>query len=197
MDEETLFRILFIVIYIVFAGVRIPYRVKSAGSEPEKRVRNKKWIEILMTVGILGYFATLILWVLFIPIPLIPQMMLPLWIRWTGIIFAVVMVPYLLWIHRTLGKQYAAELAIQSGHSVISAGPYHRVRHPMYTVFIVFSVALAFTTSDLLVLFFAFLLSIPFPWVARQEEQMLIEQFGDEYIQYMERTGRFFPKLRR
>jgi len=197
MDDETLFRILFIVIYIVFAGIRIPYRAKSAGREPEKKVRNSKWVELLMTIGILGYFTTLILWVLFIPIPLVPQILLPFWVRWTGIILAVVMVPYLLWIHRTLGKQYAAELAIQSGHSVISVGPYSRVRHPMYTVFIVFSIALAFTTSDLLIIFFAFLLSIPFPWVARQEEQMLIEQFGDEYLQYMERTGRFFPKLRR
>ncbi|MHA1882576.1 MAG: isoprenylcysteine carboxylmethyltransferase family protein, partial [Candidatus Thorarchaeota archaeon] len=190
------FRILFIAIFIVFAVVRIPYRIKSAGSKPETRVRNKKWVELLMSVGILGYFATLVLYLLFIPVPLIPQLILPSWIRWVGIALALITVPYLLWIHRTLGKQYAAELAIQSGHSVISIGPYHRVRHPMYTVFIVFSIALAFTTSDLLVLFFALLLSIPFPWVARQEEQMLIEQFGDEYIQYMERTGRFFPKLR-
>ncbi|MHA1638373.1 MAG: hypothetical protein ACTSUB_10210, partial [Candidatus Thorarchaeota archaeon] len=68
MDEETLFRILFIAIFIVFAVVRIPYRIKSAGSKPETRVRNKKWVELSMSVGILGYFATLVLYLLFIPV---------------------------------------------------------------------------------------------------------------------------------
>ena len=28
------------------------------------------------------------------------------------------------------------------------------------------------------------------------EERMLIEQFGDEYRAYMQRTGRLFPRLR-
>jgi protein-S-isoprenylcysteine O-methyltransferase Ste14 len=27
------------------------------------------------------------------------------------------------------------------------------------------------------------------------EEQMMIEQFGDEYINYMQKTGRFFPRF--
>jgi protein-S-isoprenylcysteine O-methyltransferase Ste14 len=29
-----------------------------------------------------------------------------------------------------------------------------------------------------------------------KEEEMLIEKFGDEYREYMKRTGRFLPKLR-
>jgi len=31
----------------------------------------------------------------------------------------------------------------------------------------------------------------------RVEEEMMIEQFGDQYRDYMKQTGRFFPKLRR
>jgi protein-S-isoprenylcysteine O-methyltransferase Ste14 len=29
-----------------------------------------------------------------------------------------------------------------------------------------------------------------------KEEQMLIERFGDQYREYMARTGRFFPRVR-
>jgi len=29
------------------------------------------------------------------------------------------------------------------------------------------------------------------------EEQMMIDRFGDEYREYMERTGRLFPKFSR
>jgi protein-S-isoprenylcysteine O-methyltransferase Ste14 len=33
-------------------------------------------------------------------------------------------------------------------------------------------------------------------WRARFEEANLIARFGDEYRAYMQRTGRFLPKLR-
>lgn len=32
-------------------------------------------------------------------------------------------------------------------------------------------------------------------WRVPKEEQMMVEAFGDEYKAYMQRTGRFFPKI--
>jgi protein-S-isoprenylcysteine O-methyltransferase Ste14 len=37
---------------------------------------------------------------------------------------------------------------------------------------------------------------LPFPWIAGEEEQVLLETFGEEYREYMRRTGRFFPRIR-
>ncbi|GAH99311.1 unnamed protein product [marine sediment metagenome] len=34
-----------------------------------------------------------------------------------------------------------------------------------------------------------------FVWIGK-EEKMLLEQFGDEYRTYMERTGRLLPRFR-
>jgi len=100
------------------------------------------------------------------------------------------------WIHRELGRQYSAELAIQKEHALVTTGPYARTRHPMYTVLNMFSLSMALTTSNLFVLIFAALVVVPFPWIARAEEEMLIETFGEDYREYMERTGRFFPRIR-
>jgi protein-S-isoprenylcysteine O-methyltransferase Ste14 len=66
----------------------------------------------------------------------------------------------------------------------------------MYTIFIVFSIAMALLTLNLLIVLFSILISISFPSVARQEELMLIDTFGDDYRAYMKRTGRFLPRLR-
>jgi len=65
----------------------------------------------------------------------------------------------------------------------------------MYTVLNFFSVGLALLTGNLLVVAFSLMLAFSFPWVAKKEEQMMIETFGDEYLEYMTRTGRFFPKI--
>jgi protein-S-isoprenylcysteine O-methyltransferase Ste14 len=86
-------------------------------------------------------------------------------------------------------------LQIKNGHQLIRTGPYARIRHPMYTVLNFFSVGLALLTGNLLVVTFSLMLAFSFPWVAKKEEQMMIETFGDEYLEYMTRTGRFFPKI--
>jgi len=31
----------------------------------------------------------------------------------------------------------------------------------------------------------------------RKEEQMMLQEFGDEYRDYMKRSGRFFPRISR
>jgi len=150
---------------------------------------------ILLMIAILGYLISVIMWVFALPWITWFQLPMPSWIRWLGVAGGVCSLPIFTWIHRTLGRQYAAELAIQKDHALVTVGPYSRTRHPMYTMFNVFSVSLALMSANILLLFFALLVAAPFPWIARMEEQMLLDQFGEHYREYMDRTGRFFPRL--
>ncbi len=74
-------------------------------------------------------------------------------------------------------------------------GPYHWVRHPMYTSFILLWVGFLFISTNW---FIGFTGILGFAWaiVVRtpKEEQMMIERFGEEYIVYMKRTGRYLPR---
>jgi protein-S-isoprenylcysteine O-methyltransferase Ste14 len=196
MDEELLFRLLFIAIYVVFFGVRIRYRVESVRRTPEKRHQAGDKAYGLLIVAVLGYIVSIVLYMLAIPWISWLQIVVPSWLRWLGVVGAISSVLLVAWIHRTLGRQYSAELAIQKDHALVTSGPYGRIRHPMYTGLNMFSFSLALTTSNLLVLFFAVLVIVPFPWIARNEEKMLLETFGEEYREYMRRTGRFFPRIR-
>jgi len=195
MDEETLLRLLIIGIYAVFAAVRIKYRIPAA-----KRERNKyepsRFALGMLSVGIVAYFVTLILYILYIPIILTFTILFPSIIRWIGVLVAAIFVPILYWTHSTLDKQFSADLSIKKDHDLIEVGPYRKVRHPMYTVFIVFTIAIALITSNLLCVVFSLIISISFPSIAKSEELMLIDAFGDKYRSYMTRTGRFFPPLR-
>lgn len=192
-----MFRLVFISLYGIFALIRVYFRSQTLGRESEEDRSLLDAPTIFLSIMILGYFATIFIY-----------MLLPDWIfwahfettiliRWSGLVLGSMSIGLLGWTHRTLGRQYAAKLEIQQEHKLIKSGPYARVRHPMYTIFSLFSLTVALISSNWLMLIFAILIALPFHWISKTEEQMLIDQFGDEYINYMSRTGRFLPQIRR
>ncbi|MHA1137111.1 MAG: isoprenylcysteine carboxylmethyltransferase family protein [Candidatus Thorarchaeota archaeon] len=195
MDEELLFRLLLLGLFSIFAVIRIRYRIPAAGRERNKYEPSRLALGVL-SFGIIVYFISLILYVLYVPIILWFSLPLPSIVRWLGVIVAALFIPILYWIHSTLDKQYSADLSIKKEHNLIEVGPYRKVRHPMYTVFIVFTISIAIITTNLLCIICSILISCSFPSIAKSEELMLIDAFGDEYRSYMNRTGRFFPPLK-
>ncbi len=199
MADDIFYRLLFIGLYALFFSVRGYYRfVKPRQEEPEEEesnVQRKLGLGgILIIIGILGSFASYFLYLIgFSLMDLFQYDLYPVALRWVGVALVVIIVPLLAWIHRTLDRQYSAQLEIKSEHKLITEGPYARVRHPMYTVLSFFSLGEALVTANTLIIVFAVLLFVAFPLVAKQEEQMLIDTFGEEYLEYMKRTRRFFP----
>ena len=197
MEEELMFRIIFILTYSIFGAVRVFYRSQNLGRESEKDESLKDAPTIVLSVAILGYFVCMFFYILLPQWIIWAHLNLPIFVRWSGVVLSAIGIGLLIWIHHTLGKQYSPKLAIQKEHKLISSGPYNRVRHPMYTVFILFSIAVALIASNLLLLIFAILIAVPFHWISKKEERLLIDQFGEEYLNYMKRTGRFLPPIRR
>ncbi|MFW9834409.1 MAG: isoprenylcysteine carboxylmethyltransferase family protein [Candidatus Thorarchaeota archaeon] len=197
MEEELLFRIIFVLTYSVFGAVRIYYRSQNLGRESEREESSMDTPAAFLSVAIIAFFATMFVYILLPSWIFWAHIEMHIIIRWTGLALAVFSIGLLFWTHRTLGYQYSAKLEIQKAHKLIEAGPYRHVRHPMYTVFILFSIAVSLIASNFLMLFLSIMIAIPFHWISRREERMLIEQFGEEYQKYMNRTGRFLPPVRR
>ena len=201
MADEAFYRILLVVLFALFVSVRGYYRfVKPKHTEPETVEERKTFgkAEAVISFAILGYFGSLILYMLNVVWFTWTQILnYPDFVRWFGVILALANIPLLAWIHRTLDRQYSACLQIKESHSLITDGPYSRVRHPMYTVLNGFSFGVSLLTANFLIIGFAVLLIVSFPFVVRKEEQMMLDTFDGEYEEYMKQTSRFFPKLRR
>jgi protein-S-isoprenylcysteine O-methyltransferase Ste14 len=202
MTEELLFQILFFFIFGIFGTIRIYYRSKVARKESQNKTETTRkqsigWAGVILSIAIIGMFASLVvyfllpLWSLWFHLPF------PSLIRWVGVILGISSLPLIIWIHRTLGRYYAAELRLIDEHAIITTGPYSRVRHPMYTVFILITLSILLVIANLFVTIFALLIIIMLYPISKREEQMLITQFGDQYHDYMQRTGRFLPPFRR
>jgi protein-S-isoprenylcysteine O-methyltransferase Ste14 len=118
----------------------------------------------------------------------------PGWLRWLGFALGLAGLGLLAWTQAALGKEWSPQLQLRQEHHPVTTGPYARVRHPLYTAGMGWMGGLALLTANWV--FIALVVVVIAGLVVRvpKEEQMMIEQFGDEYRAYMGRTGRFFPK---
>jgi protein-S-isoprenylcysteine O-methyltransferase Ste14 len=96
---------------------------------------------------------------------------------------------------RTLGKYFSGDLRVLEDHEIVKDGMYRYVRHPLYLGFICLLLAVPLIFFHSLFGFVVMLvLVVPiFLNRIRNEETMLIKQFGDAYTEYMRTTKRLFP----
>jgi protein-S-isoprenylcysteine O-methyltransferase Ste14 len=119
---------------------------------------------------------------------------LPFWLRWFGLFIGLAALVIFFWVLQSLGQNFSTTLTIKKDQTLVIQGPYQWVRHPMYTSFVLLWVSYFLVSAN----WYIGLTGIAgFVWaiVVRtpKEEQMMIEQFGDEYITYMKHTGRYLP----
>jgi protein-S-isoprenylcysteine O-methyltransferase Ste14 len=98
--------------------------------------------------------------------------------------------------HSDLGRNWSVTLEIRDRHQLVTGGIYGLVRHPMYLSLLVYS------SGQMLVLpnwivgpAYAVAMALVFALRLRPEEQMMLEEFGNEYRAYMRRTKRLIPGI--
>lgn len=79
-------------------------------------------------------------------------------------------------------------------HQLVTTGCYGRVRHPLYSLALLFIVFNPIMTLKWLI--FTIYSSIYFIAGAQIEERRLIAEFGEDYRHYQEQVPMFLPKMR-
>lgn len=145
-------------------------------------------IAFFLLIGWLGLYAVNPIWIqnLFFP--------LPAWLRWMGFGLGLAGLGAWTWSQVALGSAWSAQLQLREAHHLVTSGPYARIRHPLYTAMWFWSAGLALVTACWVFVALALLVIVGLWLRVPREEQMLVERFGDEYREYMSRTGRFIPK---
>ena len=88
-----------------------------------------------------------------------------------------------------------APSGILEDHKLIRKGPFGVVRHPLYVSYLLITVGLAGVLHIGWILIPALCIAFGIYSTAKAEEEVLIEQFGEEYIRYQQEVGMFLPKV--
>ncbi len=198
--NESLLKLMQFGFILLFFVVRAVHhrRAENEGGKIEYREKNFTAMRLFRQVGslvMLGALAAYFVapqWVAWASFPL------PTWGRWAGILLGYLSLPLLWWIERTLGLNFNVTLHLRDGHTLVTSGPYRWVRHPMYTALFLFTLAWLLASANWLVGLPGLVgLSVIVLNRIKAEEAVMLERFGEQYHAYMQRTGRFLPRLSR
>jgi protein-S-isoprenylcysteine O-methyltransferase Ste14 len=195
--NEIIFRILAAAILITSMGISGYSRSKADRSTGE-RLSRKADGNLMMTIIRIG---GLVLWLSPFMYLLNPAWMdwsklnLPEIVRWLGVGAGTICIGLLYWLFSSIGSGITPVSATRKEHKLVTSGIYRWVRHPLYTVGAFLFVSFGLMADNWFIILLGALAFTVMAIRTPKEEANLIEKFGDEYREYMERTGRFLPKL--
>ncbi len=132
--------------------------------------------------------------------PLGPIVPMPSWMEWVVAGLQIVIGGSSVWLSaaavRTLGKQWTYVARTIEGHELITQGPYHLVRNPIYLAMFGMLVAFGLSLTIWPVLLVAIVIFLIGTVVRiRSEEKLLRATFGAQFEDYERRVPAFLPGL--
>ncbi len=204
MNENNTFKLFFLILFILVLVVRVYFSLKqrsvgqSSWSVDEDAVKREgRWSLLLRPMAFLFMLALFALYFIEPSGSEWLHVSLPWQLRLLGVFLSFGGILMLVLTHRALSIHWSTTLQFKEGHSLITTGPYSLIRHPMYTSLSIIFIGLAIVSSFWPLWILVLLMTIFFFRIVRIEEDMMIDEFGDEYVSYIERTGRYLPRLRR
>lgn len=198
MHPETPFPIALVVVILLTMSVTVYHRFQ-AGRSSEKVSRKEEGYIFAIVLRLSG-FALCIATLAYLIFPTSVQwasIPLPTWVRWIGVIAGIGCSWLIYWTLSSLGNNLTDTVAIRSGATLVTHGPYRWVRHPYYVAAALLMASVTVLTANWLVGLTSLIVLVLLAVRTPKEEKMLIERFGDDYRGYMDRTGRFLPQFRR
>ena len=196
MEYEQTFRFILILGFAAIVPIGAYHRVKSQATG-EKLDRRQEGIFILVTLRPIGLASMLGLVTYMINPALMAwsSVALPSWLRWAGVVLGIPGGLLLVVTFRTLGTNLTDTVVTRAEHTLVTRGPYRWVRHPFYLATALAVVANSLVTANWFLALTGGILFGLLVLRTRTEEEKLIERFGEDYNEYMKRTGRFLPRL--
>ena len=193
MDTLTL-KIIFLVCFILTGIIRKPYQKKIKENTIIDNRKTPLENSLLASV-LLGMFVLPLIYI-FTPLFNFANYSLPVWAHVLGIVtFALSL--YLFWrSHHDLGTNWSPTLQVREDHILVTNGIYQSIRHPMYTSIWLWAIAQALLLTNWIAGFSGIVAfgTLYFLRVGN-EENMMVEQFGEQYQTYRQKTKRLVPFL--
>jgi protein-S-isoprenylcysteine O-methyltransferase Ste14 len=115
--------------------------------------------------------------------------------RWLAAIVAVLCFVATVRCWARMGRDWRMAVAVGEKTNLITDGPFSRIRHPIYAFQILLMICTVVVVPTLPMVVVAVTHFTLMNVKARNEERYLLQTQPEDYSRYVQRTGRFFPRL--
>ena len=198
MSDELLFRLALLILLVSFVlhrGYTSRKNSPSANSIVKKRDESGIANRITTLLSLIALVSSAIY--IFIPSWISwATLSMPNWLRWIGIPIAVLGFLLIESAQRALGSNWSDTPVLTKEQTLSIDGPYKKMRHPIYTAFVlILSAPLLLSANWLPGLSWILSTLLDVNSRAAYEEGILLERFGEEYKNYLKSSGRFLPRI--
>jgi protein-S-isoprenylcysteine O-methyltransferase Ste14 len=196
VNHDSALRAVLIVVMFVLLPIGVYHRFTSQSSG-EQLDRRQEGVFILATLRPLGaaFWFGMFVWMINPAWMAWSSVSLPIGLRWAGVGLLLMGAVLLVWTFRSLGKNLTDTVVTRERHTLVVHGPYHWIRHPLYTSAVLLVAALSLIAANWFFFTSGAALLCILILRTRTEEENLVKRFGDGYRTYMARTGRFVPRI--
>lgn len=197
MDIELIFRFIFLIVLVLAFSTSAYFRkrARDSGETIKRRAEGGIVLALRLTLA-LPLLLSLILYIVYPQALDWARMQLPLWLRSLAALIAILCVPLIFWVFRSIGNNISETVLTKSDHELVTQGPYRWVRHPLYASALLVLFSLSLVASNWFLLGYAVIALLAFRFlVIPAEEERLIDAFGEAYQEYQQHTGALMPKL--
>lgn len=117
-----------------------------------------------------------------------------LWLAGVGLVLFALGLGFAIWARMHIGRNWGTPMTQKDEPELVTSGPYHLVRHPIYSGILVAGVGTAVALSWLWLIAVA-LAGVYFVYSAKVEEHYLTERFPDAYPVYKRSTKMLVPLI--
>jgi protein-S-isoprenylcysteine O-methyltransferase Ste14 len=112
-----------------------------------------------------------------------------------GLAIAFIGLAIAFWARYLLGANWSATVQQKSEHTLITAGPYKFVRHPIYSGLLLMFSGHALIVGDWRAIIAVLIVFVSFWFKLRKEERLMQTLFGEQYIRYLNVTKALVPGI--
>jgi protein-S-isoprenylcysteine O-methyltransferase Ste14 len=165
------------------------WRSTSGTAVREEKGDRSFWV--VLPGFLVAFFAPPLEW-LYSPV-LLPR---SLGMQIVGLILIALALVLRIWARAQLRDLYSGHVEVHADHRLIQSGPYHFVRHPGYTGFLLLVLGISIGYASWIGIAAVTLLLLPgLAYRIRVEERLLEEEFGEEYRLFFRRTKKLIPGI--
>ena len=194
------FELLFLSAWLIEEVIRFPHRRRYRQELRQHGAAHSRMTPLGVTLDMLAFlgmeivplFAIFSTWLDF------ANYSLPSWLGWLGAALMAGSIILLFVAHRHLGRNWSPSVDLRQEHKLVTQGIYAHLRHPIYASVWLWCLAQALLVHNWIGGLAGLALFLPV-YLTRLpiEERMMLDAFGEEYRNYLRRTGAIFPRLRK